>query len=522
MNRSVTGFEDLREIRKDILLILETLIRGSEIIEANEVEAFVLFFQECVDGYQLVDVLLLLFKLLIEKPVKNLVHHLEALGGTKPFFELIYKQNDQVREAATKVIGALIQHMSPKQKSKFLLDNALYFYTDAPLTEAYYYSLVEIILEMFSIDKHRLDTSKLIGENRVFHNPQIIAPLFKMVIRCEEFSLVQKIISEFNICMHQNNSTYDSFLDQFGWQTWMLELISYSNSAMSKFSEAERESVQELTLNLFSRLVQQKLLRKEGYKIVEETETFIQMYGAKQSIDPVRFQRSLYLQVLDFLEGDLIKSEPSKHNPIWKNFVHLVYRISEFVFFPKFPRAEDERPWDHDLVCKVLNSFDYSIRPVNAHLMDIEGVPQDIFTVVLRLSLMMFQESYGHFYPNTSFSDEGPPIVSTGPPQTNDDLAKLFYNNVQRVRQLVTQVVPRGNIENVKKVCWILHYLFKAIKRSKKLNDTAHKILLPLVKEILRNHQVALREYLGSDVSFEYSEEAVQEVKKQNLFIFLF
>ena len=72
------------------------------------IHSIVYFLQECTDSIQLIGVLRLLFELL-SKPVKNVLHHLENLGGIRPLVCLLHKQNENVRQMAVKVIGKYLQ-----------------------------------------------------------------------------------------------------------------------------------------------------------------------------------------------------------------------------------------------------------------------------------------------------------------------------------------------------------------------------------------------------------------------------
>lgn len=115
---------------------------------------------------------------------------------------------------------------------------------------------------------------------------------------------------------------------------------------------------------------------------------------------------------------------------------------------------------DFGLILKVLDIFDFSLRPHNDHLSGVEipsGKGKEIFNIILKLTLYTFQEGYFHFYKDVDTKDdvEEPPkpgiqyIKSTetlddSPREeelhTNTELEKLFYKNVQRVRPILQKV----------------------------------------------------------------------------------
>ncbi len=94
--------DELRVIQWNILHSIGLMLNES--VEFEEVQAIVHFLQECTDSIQLIGILRLLFDLL-SKPVKNLLHHLENLGGIRPLLCLLYKKDENIRIMDYKVIG---------------------------------------------------------------------------------------------------------------------------------------------------------------------------------------------------------------------------------------------------------------------------------------------------------------------------------------------------------------------------------------------------------------------------------
>jgi hypothetical protein len=104
-NRYILSEEELRAIQLNILHALALILADS--IEFEEVQSIIYFLQECTDTLQLVGILRLLYDLL-NKPVKNLVNHLENLGGIKPLVCLLYKKDEAVKMMDLKVIGLVV------------------------------------------------------------------------------------------------------------------------------------------------------------------------------------------------------------------------------------------------------------------------------------------------------------------------------------------------------------------------------------------------------------------------------
>jgi hypothetical protein len=77
--------------------------------------------------------------------------------------------------------------------------------------------------------------------------------------------------------------------------------------------------------------------------------------------------------LLTSLEKDVIQADHSKANPLWKNLTNFIVLIEEFIFTPALHREEDGKWSDYLLVLKVLDVFDYSIRPPdNSHMGNVE------------------------------------------------------------------------------------------------------------------------------------------------------
>ncbi len=206
---------------------------------------------------------------------------------------------------------------------------------------------------------------------------------------------------------------------------------------------------------------------------MEDTETFALIYGEYPQFNAEEFLRSSYVDLLSSLERDVIKADQGKPNQLWKNLVNFIILIEEFVFSSAHRDSKGERWADYLLVLKVLDVFDYSIRPPdNSHLTGIEissgkgkGIllikplvylAIDIFTTILRLTLLTFQEAFAYYYRKGGSENE---MVEQ---QSSPDMEKLFYKNVQRVRYLLAPLMQPtqnnfGKIEEgTKKLMWTL------------------------------------------------------------------
>lgn len=152
----VLDAQQISQIRVNLLKFIQLIIGDS--IDLEEVQPFVYFFQDCSEPEQLQDVLYLMYHL-VDCNVKGLLTHIEALGGMRPFFALLYKQNEAVRETTLKFIGKYLQRAGPKVKKQFWAEYSSSLSVAFPLTMPLYYCLIEILLEDYDLensnDAHR-------------------------------------------------------------------------------------------------------------------------------------------------------------------------------------------------------------------------------------------------------------------------------------------------------------------------------------------------------------------------------
>lgn len=185
------------------------------------------------------------------------------------------------------------------------------------------------------------------------------------------------------------------------------------------------------------------------------------------------------MELLTSLEKDVIKENHTKPNPFWKNLANFIILVDEFLFHPTIHRDYDLKWTDYTLVLKLLDVFDYAIRPPdNSHLTGVEissGKGKDVFMIMLRLTLLTFQEAFSFHFGRleednvAKGSARGCYGNSIGEKQTNVDLERLFYRNVQRVRHLLSQVQITNasskdeREENNKKMMWTLSLIVKVL-----------------------------------------------------------
>jgi hypothetical protein len=516
-NRNLTT-EEISAIRRELLNTLDSIIVS---ITLEETQAIVYFLQESNDALQLCDVLQLLYSLL-HKQIKQLTIHLETLGGLRPFYCLIYKQNESVREMSIKVIGKYLQ-LSPKLKTKILNEHSNMFCSQTfALSVPIYYALIELLLEDFSLERKTAAThSKLIAgdNNKKFVNPQMLAPIFQS-LESASAAMIQKVLQEFILCFSHSTAACDTFAEQDNWQGWLLAILcspacTQPADAKDDAASKETEVIREMIVSIFERVLHLKFLSKDGWKYIEHTDTVIQHYSRhpqykdKLSGTAVELSRTLFFNLLSSIEGTIIESDTKSF--IWKNLVNVMVIIHDFMFHPQLHRHNDK--WaDFELAVKVLDIFDVSLRPPNnEHLLcnDLHANNgRDIFTVILKITLHAFQESTVHYLAHKqqssleSDSEESEAKVTT----TNADLERLFFKNVQRVRHILLRLDASGDVSgNEQTIMWVLHYLFKAFKRALKSSDSSYVIIIPLIKELFRRRLAALE-------SFELDPEYIAEV----------
>lgn len=293
-------------------------------------------------------------------------------------------------------------------------------------------------------------------------------------------------------------------------------------------------------MKLLNHLLSSKFLIKDGWKIIEETETFIEYYAGLTPIDHEHYLRTIYYNLLENLEEKIVNIE-SKPDPIWKNFVNFINLIEEFVYFPTFHRENTENWTDFKLIEKLLDVFDISLRPPNnEHIMGVElysGKGKDIFGMILKLTLTTFQEAFGHFYKNFEKKKNGNSELENDDIQnftTNVEMESFFFKNVQRIRHILIQTLHLSkdnnnnnnmntinkDFKNEKKLIVVLYYLLKTMRKSWKNKDTSYSILIPLLKEILKNYSYYIEEFLGKEYSFGIPEDAYNEVNIIYIIIF--
>eukprot|EP01117_Protostelium_nocturnum_P013834 TRINITY_DN5207_c0_g1_i1.p1 TRINITY_DN5207_c0_g1~~TRINITY_DN5207_c0_g1_i1.p1 ORF type:complete len:2330 (-),score=855.46 TRINITY_DN5207_c0_g1_i1:20-6229(-) len=452
LNRTLSP-EELTTIRRYLLACIDLMVSTDNSMDVSEVSCFVHLVQDCSDSSILEDVLRVI-AILLSKPTKNLVIHLDSLGGLRPFLSLLFKQSEAVKVQTLRVIGRYLEQLNSKTKAKVLGEYLYAFMGSFILTQGTYEALIEILLEDYS-PKDREDHSvhsKLVtlggSEGPRLVNAVMLNPIFKL-LESAPIELKQKVVSEF-IAVTKLNSTSaaQEFVEQFGWQGWLISLlISHktqrdtlkNDSAKNQKGDAERRNPlisransfgsglnsdalflemmdpeeldlqmggNELILRLLTNLLRVQFRNKDGWKLVEDTETFACLFteNSAQVVNRSTLTRSIYSSLVAILQDEVIKSD-AKSPHIWKNLVNSIGLIYEFIFFPELKRSEENLKWlDFVLVQKVLDLFDFSLRPPsNAHLPKIElasSKGRDIFYMMLRLSLMTLQESHTFFIKN--------------------------------------------------------------------------------------------------------------------------
>ena len=57
-------------------------------------------------------------------------------------------------------------------------------------------------------------------------NPQILPSIFRLSLESGDSELQQKVVQDFVLCLNHNPQTFEPFIEQWGWQGWILAFLA--------------------------------------------------------------------------------------------------------------------------------------------------------------------------------------------------------------------------------------------------------------------------------------------------------
>ncbi|PRP84623.1 BEACH domain-containing protein [Planoprotostelium fungivorum] len=437
--------EECRIMRGYLLHCIDLMLSVDHSIDFNETTAFVHMVQDCTDPDILEDILQLLGQLLA-KPTKNLVVHLDTLGAIRPFLSLLYKPSEVVKIQTIRVTGRYTEQLPSKTRAKLLSEYLCSLLGAFSMTQGTYEALVELLLNDFATTPQELNLnqSKLLRNGtdtcRVV-NPVVLGTIFRL-LEAAPLDLKQSVVQEFIIVVDharrnsQSSNVIEEFVTQFGWQGWLISLLithkieangqsnrtrtpsgvrerglsrgisqalkydQYSFQALAEMIDPQELELEtggnEMILRLLTSLLRGRFMHRDGWRQIEETETFVAIFTeTTSSMNREILTRCIYRSLVVHLQEEITKSD-AKSPYVWRNLVNLLGLVYEFVFLQKTHRSAHMMWSDLVLAQHTLDLFDLSLRPPsNAHLPKIDlpsSRGRDIFMMMLRLSLMTLQE----------------------------------------------------------------------------------------------------------------------------------
>jgi Beige/BEACH domain/Neurobeachin beta propeller domain/Neurobeachin/BDCP, DUF4704 alpha solenoid region/Neurobeachin alpha solenoid region/PH domain associated with Beige/BEACH len=241
--------EMIVEIRSCLLRVLQVAMQDN--IRLEETTAIVHYIESCDDDAQVCDVLRLLSRMLNSQTAR-IVKQLNTLQdtssmptgavstdraamasgspkgpqtttrlGIEMFVTLLISPNVDVRETSLQCIGKMLRHgvdISPLLDAFFC---AMYRnLAEYPLTPGAYRALFSIMLSEDIPGRYAFH----LDETQTILYPQMLGIIFKLMRNTTSMELNQQIMQDMFFLM-SNPVNEALFLEQFGWQQWLLDII---------------------------------------------------------------------------------------------------------------------------------------------------------------------------------------------------------------------------------------------------------------------------------------------------------
>eukprot|EP00164_Ancoracysta_twista_P003908 GFYU01005239.1.p1 GENE.GFYU01005239.1~~GFYU01005239.1.p1 ORF type:complete len:1869 (-),score=444.28 GFYU01005239.1:22-4860(-) len=306
-------------------------------VTQEELSAVLFYLEECPDPHQVTDAATFLLHILATKNKAQITQYLSDLSIIPAMVSLMGTDDEKVRIVALQVAACLLDTLDRQDMVANLFsvmsEKLLLF----RFTQKTYNILIRVLVghlrdpypEALSKDmwEERLD----IDETLHLKVPEALSTIFRLLLGGENI-LRQAVLQDIFILMSSSTDNCGVFLQQFGWQNWMLLLLADRSEAVA---EEETKVVHEMIMNVFQKLHCYSILNREaGWKTVEVTLTHLQLFAERGVLDFEAISRKILVDICVALHHQWSRSARVLTPAIHTNINQLAVIVEDTIFYP--------------------------------------------------------------------------------------------------------------------------------------------------------------------------------------------
>lgn len=266
------GLRELSEIRVGIWTVIRLILNES--LSFRDIQSLVYSMAESEDYKHILETGTCLLDILGADI--SVISHLNRLGGLTVFLNLLSIENEDLVVLGLQGIALLLNSTDTLDKP------ALWIFVYTRLSKLPYSTRVhELLLQLLAgpnISSHDISLGSV-------RRKEVFPIVFKLVITAS-IELKTRTLLDMRLLL-QDSSNQKAFLSNFGWQTWLLDLLLHDYSYvvecgdLSVETEPERVVLLEVTLKLFSELLCSAIDRKSCSSTIDAF-TYLFIYAQEK------------------------------------------------------------------------------------------------------------------------------------------------------------------------------------------------------------------------------------------------
>ncbi|XP_078448149.1 binding protein [Wolffia australiana] len=371
------NFDEIHKIRLLLLSLAEMTLRQN--ISSTDVKALLSFLERSQDLLCIEDVLHMVIRLLSQSSsLSSFLEHVDFLGGCQIFLNLLCRDSEPVRLLALHFLGKLLLGLpSDKKVSRFFsltigrpksfpeidrkeenirLHSILNAVSERllrfPLSENLFATLFDVLLggaspkQVLQRRDHVQSTkSEIPISSSHFILPHILLLIFKVLGRCEDCTVQEKIMVDLLELLHSKPSNIEAVME-IGWSCWLetsVELyVAQKFQSQDAVSDSEHnEKAEKLVRAVFCVILSHYILAvRGGWQRLEETVNYLLLSFKNGQLPNHRLLQHIFVDLttglLEVAQQDaMLLTQPCRDNTLY-----LLKLLDEMLInenFDKFP-----------------------------------------------------------------------------------------------------------------------------------------------------------------------------------------